>query len=92
VEVAVATMLTSLADGICRAGGGSGCYNVTSLGDGICRAGGGSGCYNVTSLRDGICRASGICDFGGGSAIEIINAIIGVCGTRVLHYGFEDLR
>ena len=73
---------------LCKAGGGSSCYSVTSLGEGICKAGGGSSCYSVTSLREGICKASGICNFGSGSAIEIINAIVGACGTRVLHYGF----
>ena len=58
----------------------------------LCRVSGGTGCSYVSSLRDGICRASGICDFGGGSAIEIINEIVGVCGTKVLNYGFKDLR
>ena len=83
------TGVTSLGEGICRAGGGSYCAGVTLLGEGICRAGGGSYCAGVTSLREGICKASGICNFGGGSAIEVINAVFTVCGTKVLHYGFS---
>ena len=74
---------------LCKVSGGSSCHYVTSIGDGICRAGGGSSCHYVTSLREGICKASGICNFGGGSAIEVINAVVSVCGTKVLHYGFS---
>ncbi len=36
-----------IGDIICKAGGGSGCYDV-SIGEGICKAGGGSGCYDVS--------------------------------------------
>ena len=72
---------------ICKAGGGSSCYNVSSIGEGICKAGGGSSCYNVSSIGEGICKAGGICN--ASTAIEIINAVKDVCGKKVLHYGFE---
>ena len=62
--------------------------NAGVVGEDLCKVSGGSGCYSVTSLREEICNASGIRNFGSGSAIEIINAILGVFGTRVLHYGF----
>jgi hypothetical protein len=84
--------VSSLGEGICRAGGGSSCSYVTELGEGVCRAGGGTSCSYVSSLGEGICKASGICDFGGGSAIDIINAVVGMCGTRVLHYGYRGLK
>ena len=72
-----------------KVSGGSYCAGVTSLGEGICRAGGGSYFAGVTSLREGICKASGICNFGAGSAIEVINKVFSVCGTKILHYGFS---
>jgi len=74
---------------LCKVSGGSYCTGVTSLGEGICRAGGGSYFAGVTSLREGICKASGICNFGAGSAIEVINKVFSVCGTKILHYGFS---
>jgi len=86
------SFVSSLGEGICRAGGGSSCSFVTELGEGVCRAGGGTSCSFVSSLGEGICKASGICDFGGGSAIDIINAVVGMCGTRVLHYGYRGLK
>ena len=86
------SFVSSLGEGICRAGGGSSCSFVTELGEGVCRAAGGTSCSFVSSLGEGICKASGICDFGGGSAIDIINAVVGMCGTRVLHYGYRGLK
>ena len=58
----------------------------------LCKVSGGTSCSFVSSLGEGICKASGICDFGGGSAIDIINAVVGMCGTRVLHYGYRGLK
>jgi hypothetical protein len=86
------SFVSSLGEGICRAGGGTSCSFVTELGEGVCRAAGGTSCSFVSSLGEGICKASGICDFGGGSAIDIINAVVGMCGTRVLHYGYRGLK
>ena len=78
----------SLGEGICKAGNGSSCYNVKSLGEGVCKAGNGSGCYNVSSLREGLCKVAGICN--AESAIDIINSAIKICGTKVLHFGFNQ--
>jgi uncharacterized membrane protein len=59
---------------ICKAGGGSSCYNVSSIGEGICKAGGGSSCYNVSSIGEGICKA------GGGSSCYNVSSIgEGIC-------------
>ena len=38
---------TQLGEKICRAGGGSSCYN-SSIGEGICRARSGSSCYRIS--------------------------------------------
>jgi len=48
---------TDIGDEICKAYGGSGCWDL-SIGDGICKAGGGSGCWDL-SIGDGICKAGG---------------------------------
>ena len=81
--------VASLGEGICKAGGGSSCYNVTSFGEGVCKANNGSSCYNVQSLTDGLCKAAGICSVNG--ALDLINQVIGLCGTKVLHFGFSRM-
>ena len=79
----------SIGTGICQASGSSYCSGGMSIGEGICRAGGSRYCSIGMSIREGICKAIGICNFGGGSAIEVINAVVKVCGTKVLHFGFS---
>ena len=74
---------------ICKVSGGSSCYNVTSFGEGVCKANNGSSCYNVQSLTDGLCKAAGICSVNG--AVDLINQVIGLCGTKVLHFGFSRM-
>ena len=74
---------------ICKVSGGSSCYNVTSFGEGVCKANNGSSCYNVQSLTDGLCKAAGICSVNG--ALDLINQVIGLCGTKVLHFGFSRM-
>ncbi len=81
--------VTSLGEGICKAGGGSSCYNVSSFGEGVCKANGGSSCYNVQSLTEGLCKAAGICRVNG--ALDLINQVLGFCGTKVLHFGFPRI-
>ena len=81
--------VTSLGEGICKAGGGSSCYNVSSFGEGVCKANGGSSCYNVQSLTEGLCKAAGICRVSG--AVDLINQVMGLCGTKVLHFGFSRM-
>lgn len=41
-------------------------------GEGVCKAGGGSSCYEVSHL----------------SADDLINQVVKICGTKVLHWGF----
>ena len=81
--------VTSLGEGICKAGGGSSCYNVSSFGEGVRKANGGSSCYNVQSLTEGLCKAAGICRVSG--AVDLINQVMELCGTKVLHFGFSRM-
>ena len=74
---------------ICKVSGGSSCYNVTSFGEGVCKANNGYSCYNVQSLTDGLCKAAGICSVNG--AVDLINQVTGLCGTKVLHFGFSRM-
>jgi len=45
---------TDIGDEICKAYGGSGCWDL-SIGDGICKAGGGSGCWDL-SISEGLAK------------------------------------
>ena len=62
---------------------------MSSFGEGVCKANGGSSCYNVQSLTEGLCKAAGICRVSG--AVDLINQVMGLCGTKVLHFGFSRM-
>lgn len=88
-------------EGACRAGGGSGCLGST-FGEGICRAAGGLNCLGK-ELGEAICASSGrsyclgksvseaICETTGNckglDAVSLVNSVVTVCGTKVLHMG-----
>ena len=78
----------NIGEGICYAGkGGTMCSYVNSIAQGICYASKGTNCSYATSIGDELCKIAGICNTK--NAIDIINGVIGVCGTKVLHYGFS---
>ena len=79
--------VNNIGQGICYAGGGTMCSYVDSIAQGICYASKGSNCSYANSISDELCKIAGICNTD--NIIDIINGVIGVCGTKVLHYGFS---
>ena len=78
----------NIGEGICYAGGGGTmCSYVDSIAQGICYASKGINCSYAKSISDELCKIAGICNTN--NIIDIINGVIGVCGTKVLHYGFS---
>ena len=78
----------NIGEGICYAGGGGTmCSYVDSIAQGICYASKSTNCSYANSISDELCKIAGICNTN--NIIDIINGVIGVCGTKVLHYGFS---
>ena len=78
----------NIGEGICYAGGGGTmCSYVDSIAQGICYASKGTNCSYANSISDELCKIAGICNTN--NIIDIMNGVIGVCGTKVLHYGFS---
>ena len=81
--------VNNIGQGICYAGGGGGtiCPYVNNIAQGICYASKGTNCSYANSISDELCKIAGICNTN--NIIDIINGVVGVCGTKVLHYGFS---
>ena len=54
-----------------------------SIAQGICYASNGTNCSYANSVSDELCKIAEICNTK--NIIDIINDVIGVCGTEVSH-------
>lgn len=78
--------MSSVGEGICKAGGGSGCSYVNKMGEGICK-GAGVSCNNPT-LEEALCKAAGISNCSNVSFSKMLALSITVCGIEIFYnYG-----